>query len=117
MEQNVVHLDFFTVGGQRFARLDAEFAKPSLLIPEVNARKRNGTSIAELVVKYDGPTVNNTFKEDDDVIAYLDIDGVDTDDGLTYVPSFTTRIGRQEQSMSSKSTTYSFQTSDRNVAR
>jgi len=51
----------------------------------VLARRGKGANVADVTVKYDGPTVNNAFKEDDDIISYLDIDGVDIDDGLTYV--------------------------------
>lgn len=84
MKPNIVPLSFFSIAGDLYSRLDAEYAQPELLEGELNARKRNGTRVADIVEKYAGSKVNKAFRLDDDTVRYLDIDSVDTQDGLTY---------------------------------
>lgn len=84
MEHNVVPLHFY-FEGEHIARLDAEYAQASLLDIENQVEKKTtGHKLNDLVNEYDGPTVNESLEDADNIVTYLSIDSIDTDDGLTY---------------------------------
>src|SRR4051794_13429776 len=67
-----------------FSRCDAEFVWKSLWDVEAGVRSRPGSRLADLVTEYNGPTLNESFAPEDSVVNYVDIDSIDTADGLAY---------------------------------
>jgi hypothetical protein len=77
--------------GHDFARLDAEYVEHDSLAHEQGVRaKFDGVQLAELVapVDSDDRKVKAAFQDGDKAIRYLAIDGVDTDDGLSFDTAF-----------------------------
>lgn len=66
------------------ARLDAEFVQPSLLLEEKALVRQSGSRLREIATPYSGPTINDSYSDEDALISYIEIDSVDTEDGLTY---------------------------------
>lgn len=84
MEYNVVPLSFFTTVSKRLARLDAEYASPTLLAPEEQLRSIPGHHLRELLTGYNGPPVKSSLCRDYVLHDYISIDCIDVDDGLIY---------------------------------
>ena len=71
-------------GEEPFLRLDAEYVAPSLLKAEARIQERGGRVLSTIVDRYDGPTLNKRYADEDLLVSYVAIDSVDTEDGLTY---------------------------------
>jgi hypothetical protein len=56
----------------------------SLWDVENTLRSGAGWLLSDLIAEYDGPTLNEGFCTDDAVVKYIDIDSIDTADGLGY---------------------------------
>jgi hypothetical protein len=84
MEVNIVRKVEFSEGAP-FTRLDAEYVWKSVWDVENEIRSRPGWHLDDLFVSYDGPTLNDNHLDDDVLVDYIDIDSVDTSDGLAYV--------------------------------
>jgi hypothetical protein len=83
MEVNIIQkIDFGSAPS--FSRLDAEFVWKSRWDIEKAVRAVGGRHLADLVRKYDGPTLNDGFCGEDKIVKYVDIDSIDTSDGLAY---------------------------------
>ena len=67
-----------------FRRLDAEYVIPSLLQPELQLMNHGGYALGSIANEYDGPTINDSFASESDLISYVSIDSIDNEDGLTY---------------------------------
>ncbi|AHE36585.1 hypothetical protein [Burkholderia pseudomallei] len=77
--------------GHDFARLDAEYVEHDSLAHEQRVRaKFDGAQLATLVapVDSDDRKVKAAFQNSNKAIRYLAIDGVDTDDGLSFDTAF-----------------------------
>jgi hypothetical protein len=83
MELNVITKSEFS-SVVPFGRLDAEFVQRAVWELENRLRKKAGRELAALVAKYDGPTVNDLFREAEAIVNYVAIDSIDTSDGLAY---------------------------------
>jgi hypothetical protein len=83
MEWNVVSKSVF---GDilPLSRIDAEYVIPSLLSVEMRLRDLKGGKLSALVGVYDGPQINESYAEEDEILEYIAIDSIDTEDGLTY---------------------------------
>lgn len=84
MELNVVSKSEF-LSAVVFGRLDAEFVSKSLWDMEKHLRRCSGYVLAPQIVAYDGPTLNDSFRDSESILSYIAIDSIDTADGLTYV--------------------------------
>jgi hypothetical protein len=84
VEHNIIHKSDLGSGDLHFVRLDAEYVSPSLYFDEKKLRKKSGKELHGYVEDYCGPYVTKNFVDSDSVISYVDIDAVDTLDGLTY---------------------------------
>jgi hypothetical protein len=84
METNIINKSFFAYEGKDLSRLDAEFAVPSLLLEEQALKAHTGGRLKEFITKYNGPTINDSYAEEDDEVKYIAIDSIDNEDGLTY---------------------------------
>jgi hypothetical protein len=83
MEVNIVQKTEFGANG-RFSRLDAEYVWKSLWDVEKALRSGAGWLLSDLIAEYDGPTLNDSFSAEDAIVKYMDIDSIDTSDGLAY---------------------------------
>ena len=84
MEVNIVNKVEF--GSElSFSRLDSEYVWRSVWDSEKSIRALNGQPLAELTSKYDGPSLSDEYCEEGSIVNYIDIDSVDTTDGLAYV--------------------------------
>ncbi|MBZ5511953.1 MAG: hypothetical protein LAN70_12385 [Acidobacteriia bacterium] len=83
MEVNIIQKADFGPKGP-FARLDAEYVWKSWWDVEKVVRGIDGWPLIELVSEYNGPTLNDGFCSEDAVVGYVDIDSIDTADGLAY---------------------------------
>jgi hypothetical protein len=85
MEFNIVTRQFFASGTSSLLRMDAEYAQPSFLNEELQLKtKLKGKRLSASVKEYDGPRVNSSYRTEDALIKYIDIDSVDTEDGFAY---------------------------------
>ncbi len=83
MEVNVIQKKEF--GSEiPFSRFDAEYGWKTLWIAEKALRTKDGWQLHDVVADYDGPTLNDSFSSEDKLIQYVDIDSIDTLDGLAY---------------------------------
>ena len=83
MEVNVIQKSGF--GGKvSFSRLDAEFIWKSRWDMEKKLGGIGGWPLSDLILEYGGPTLNDSFCAEDALVRYIDIDSVDTSDGLAY---------------------------------
>src|SRR5437667_645682 len=83
MQWNIVNKSLFEVSVP-LSRLDAEYVMPSLLFEEERLRKFAGEKLSSIVGVYDGPQINDSYKDSKGVLNYISIDSIDTEDGLTY---------------------------------
>lgn len=83
MELNIIKKSDFG-SATALARLDAEFVWRSLWESEKALQGRPGWRLHEVTSKYSGPTINDKLYESTQVVTYIDIDSVDTADGLAY---------------------------------
>ncbi len=83
MEVNVVQKAEFG-SGTAFSRLDAEYVWKSVWDVEKELRRLDGWVLSDLVSEYKGPTISDSFCGEDTVVRYIDIDSIDTSDGLAY---------------------------------
>lgn len=85
MESSAVPKSFFSSStGVSLARLDAEFAQPSLMSGESRLRKLAGADVRSLVQDYSGPKLNRDFKSAEELVRYISIDSVELEDGLLH---------------------------------
>jgi hypothetical protein len=83
MEVNVVQKAEF---GSKvaFSRLDAEYVWKSIWDLEKELRRLDGWVLSHLVSECKGPPINDNFCDEGTVVRYVDIDSIDTSDGLAY---------------------------------
>ena len=84
MEVNIIDKMEFGAG-LPLPRLDAEYVWKSVWDAEKRIRTLKGWPLAQLVVKYDGPTLNDEYCDGGSLVNYIDIDSIGTSDGLAYV--------------------------------
>lgn len=82
MEITIVQKSLFGRGS--LLRLDAEYVRGSDLTTELSILKYGATTLEELTSEYVGPRLDEDYASDEDIIDYIDIDAVDTADGLTF---------------------------------
>jgi hypothetical protein len=83
MELNIIQKSEFGSSAS-FPRLDAEYVWKSRWETEKALRKFDGWFLKDLITEYDGPTLNDGFCNEDTSVQYVDIDSIDTADGLAY---------------------------------
>lgn len=84
MEINIINKSFFTYAKKKLNRLDPEFALKSLVYEEEALKKYPGQKLNMLINKYNGPTINDSYADEETIINYVAIESVDTEDGLSY---------------------------------
>lgn len=84
MNSNIVLKSFFNYGSRGLARMDPEFAESAPVKEEQMLQRFPGTNIGQYVMRLKDSTVTKEFAGEEDLVGYIDIDSVDTEDGLLY---------------------------------